>query len=110
MGLAVTLDAEPDDDTVTFTVTVTNTGATPRTLTFPTGQLADVAVTDDDTTVWRWSEGRMFTQAIREETIDPGDSLAMTATWERPAAGTYTVEATIEAANTDLGTETTVTV
>jgi len=110
MGLDVTLDADPTPDAVTFTVTVANTGDTPRTLTFPTGQIADITATADGDPVWRWSDGRMFTQAIREETIDPGDTISMSGTWEAPPAGTYAVVATVEAANTDLATETTVTV
>jgi len=29
----------------------------------------------DDTEVWRWSDGQMFAQAVRTETLAPGDSV-----------------------------------
>lgn len=107
MALHADLTVDSIPEAVTVTLTVTNRGDTPQTLTFPTGQIGDITVVAGEEVVWRWSEGRLFTQAIQEQSLDPGESLSMTATWSEPGSGSYRVRATVEAANTDLTAETT---
>jgi len=109
-SLAVTVD-----DGVTFVFTVENTGQESVELTFRNGMTADVAVfadtagddpdalPGDDAPVWRWSDGRMFTQALRTETLAPGESLTEELVWPDPSAGTYTAEATLEASEAEIG-------
>lgn len=98
MGLNASLDVHSADDAVTVRLTVTNDGADPVELTFTSGQTAEFVVTADDTAVWRWSEGQLFTQQIRTLTLDPGESLSAEGTWREPQAGEYTVEASLVAA------------
>jgi hypothetical protein len=97
-------------DAVEFAFTVENAGDDPVELTFPNGMTADVAVFEAaggdaedpaDDAVWRWSDGRMFTQALRTETLGPGESLAEELAWSDPSPGTYTAEATLAAADVD---------
>ena len=69
---------------VRFTLTVTNTGAAPVTVTRSSGQRYDFIVRSaDGAEVWRWSRGRFFTQALEEETIGPGRSLTFAETWDQ---------------------------
>jgi hypothetical protein len=98
MTLNGTLDATVDGD-VEFTLTVTNTGPDPVDLTFRSGKRADVVVTDTDSgeEVWRWSQGRMFTQAISTVELAPGETLDRSFTWSDPPAGRYEAEGTLAA-------------
>lgn len=89
------LDVEATRDAVAFTVTVENTTAEPVTLEFRSGLVVDVVVYDGDTEVWRWSEGRMFTQAVLAETVAPGDSFGREMAWTCPVPGDYVAAATL---------------
>lgn len=84
-------------DTVRFVFAVENRGDEPAQLTFRDGGHADCAVFDGDEEVWRWSAGRMFTQAIERETVAPGDTLRYGFEWEPPEPGEYTVCAELRA-------------
>jgi hypothetical protein len=96
----------PPDDAVTFAFTVENDASAPADLQFRSGKLADVAVFDDGDEIWRWSDGRVFTQALRTETLDPGESLVHEMTWGDPPAGEYTAEATLEATTVSVSART----
>jgi hypothetical protein len=111
MSLNATLDATVDGD-VEFTFEVTNDGSTPVELTFRTGKRADVTVTDAETgeAVWRWGEGRMFTQAISTVEIASGERFDRTFTWNGPPAGSYEAEAELDADNRSTSATTTFTV
>jgi hypothetical protein len=89
---------------VHFTIRVTNPGAEPLLLEFPTGQQFDINVDDGDVIIWRWSAGRMFAQAFSEATLQPGESIEMIAAWDQSDTagepvppGTYTARAFITA-------------
>ena len=100
MALSAELTVETRPNAVVFTVSIRNDGDESVDLTFPTGQTADVVVrsTDDPAeVVWRWSDDRLFTQAIRQVTLAPGESLDEELTWADPQPGTFRAEATLEA-------------
>lgn len=84
------------DDAVEFELVVENADAGSMDLAFRSGMLADFAVLDGDAEVWRWSEGRMFTQVLQTQSLDPGETKAMTAEWSDPDPGDYEVVATLE--------------
>lgn len=78
---------------VTLVLTVRNRADQPRSLTLPTSQTHDFAVSagaGDE--VWRWSAGRMFAQMLTEVTLAAGESRTFSETWDqvcsdgRPAA------------------------
>lgn len=102
MALDGHLEVAVADDAVEFTVTVRNTGGDPVDLEFRSGQTVDVAVTEGETETWRWSDDRMFTPAIKTETLAPGESLTRTLVWEDPESGEYAAEATLDARDVDL--------
>lgn len=92
-------------DAVTFEFIVTNGAAAPEELSFRSGHTADFAVFDGEDERWRWSEGRMFTQALQSATLEPGESVTYAGTWDDPSPGDYTAVATLAAENRDVKAE-----
>lgn len=95
--LQSSLTADSDDDSVEFNYVVENDGDSPVDLTFMSGKEFDIAVEGDGEEIWCWSDGRMFTQAIKELTLDPGEELSFTATWEDAGSGSYEATGTLAA-------------
>jgi hypothetical protein len=89
---------------VQFSLRVTNNTLGKIELLFPTGQTHDFVVLDSaEQEVWRWSEGRMFTQALMNRILDSRGTLAIEAAWRaavRP--GRYSAIATVLSENTPL--------
>ena len=83
--LVTTLQTDAAADSVRFTLQVTNSSQAPVTLQFSSGQSYDFTVSDGATRVWHWADDMMFTQALRSETIAPGQTRSWSETW-RPAA------------------------
>lgn len=110
MALDGSLDATVTDDRVTFELTVTNTGSSTAQLSFSNAMKADFAVLDDDTEVWRFSDGQLFAQMIQEETLDPGAAETYRGTWESPTPGSYTAVGTLAARTHDVEARTDFTV
>jgi len=84
---------------VPMSLTVTNIMERDLTLTFPTAQRYDFIVKKGKQTVWVWSEGMMFAQAIGRETLKAGESVSYEITWDqsgletiRPPLGAYTAQ------------------
>ena len=88
-------------DSAVFALQVTNTASAPLTLEFGSGQSYDFVVLRGTQEVWRWSADRMFTQALRSETLPGGATNTYTATWAPlpGSGGEYTVRATLMARN-----------
>jgi hypothetical protein len=88
-------------DGVKFTLGVTNTTNRMVELRFPNGFTNDVTVFDDSgKEVWRWSEGRMFTQSMRTKLVKSKDEASFTNEW-RPMnlRGHFTAVAVLKSAN-----------
>lgn len=85
--LVSSLQVETSSDSVRFVLQVTNASDAPVELEFPSGQSFDFVVARGGAELWRWSADRMFTQAIRNETLAPGETRTYEAAW-RPPAGT----------------------
>jgi hypothetical protein len=83
--LVSSLQVETFPDSVRFALQVTNPGPGTVTLDFPTGQSFDFLVARGGTEVWRWSADQVFTQALRTESLAPGETRTFTAAWEPPA-------------------------
>jgi hypothetical protein len=79
--LAVTFQIQPSADSVSFVLAVTNATQQPLTLEFSSGQSYDFTVSDAGHEVWRWSADRMFTQALRSETLGPGETRTWRERW-----------------------------
>jgi hypothetical protein len=85
-ALVGSLEVEPSAAAVRFVLRVENRGAGPVEVTFPSGQDYDFVVLQDGREVWRWSEDRMFTQALREERLAAGEAWTFEEVW-RPSPG-----------------------
>lgn len=49
--------------------------------------------------VWRWSDGRLFTQAAENRVLPSSDALRFEESWANARPGTYTVIATLASVN-----------
>lgn len=83
--LVTTLSVEPGADSVGFQLQVTNATQGPLTLEFRSGQSYDFSVSDGGRGVWSWSADRMFTQALRSETLAAGETRTWRESWRPPA-------------------------
>ncbi|MBV9774512.1 MAG: hypothetical protein JO040_11215, partial [Gemmatimonadetes bacterium] len=83
--LVSSLQVQPTRDSVRFVLQVTNAGTQPMALDFSSGQSFDFVVQQDGRELWRWSGDRMFTQALRSETLAAGETRTFSATWNPPA-------------------------
>lgn len=102
MALTGTLSVTVGDDAVEFELAVENDGEEAVEVTFRDGGKIDVVVSTDDEAVWRFRDGRMFTQVIQTDRIDPGEERTYGVAWETPRSGSYSATATLEATDTDL--------
>jgi len=104
-------------------LTVTNEGDEPITLRFRTGQRADFAAYEsvgaggsrdepapDADLVWRYGDGRLFTQALDSETLQPGASTTYEGTWADPPPGAFLIVGSLTADSNDTSATARVTV
>ncbi len=98
--LATSLDVSVRDD-VTLTLHVTNTSGKRVELTFPSGQTHEFVVVDSTgKEVWRWSNGRLFTQAIQNKLLTSKESAKYEETWDpSQATGKFTAIARLVSSN-----------
>lgn len=86
--------------TVRFAIEVANDSPKRVELTFPDGRTHDFAVLDSTgREVWRWSEGRLFTQAMQNRLLDAHDRTVYDERWQAPAPGRYTLVAQLHSDN-----------
>ena len=89
-SLAAVLEVKVQNG-VQFALRVTNNTPAKLELLFPSGQTHDFVVVDSaGREVWRWSEGRMFTQVLQNRVLDTNGILAIDAAWHsRVPPGRY---------------------
>lgn len=85
---------------VTFDFVVTNSGGGKVEMHFPSGQTHDVFVLDSlGREVWRWSEGRMFTQLLQNKILRGTDTLVYGERWKNAPRGEYVAVARLASEN-----------
>lgn len=86
---------------VRFALAIENAGSKTLEMHFPDGQTHDILVLDSaGRQVWRWAEGRMFTQAHRTRPIGGGDTLRVEEEWDAAQHhGTFTAVAMLRSTN-----------
>lgn len=89
---------------VEFAFHVTNNGRKRLEINFPSGQTHDIAVLDSTgREVWRWSEGRMFTQSLQNKVLGSNETVSYQEKWNpADAKGTFTAVAKLTSANFPL--------
>ncbi|MBA3891982.1 MAG: hypothetical protein H0X64_15790, partial [Gemmatimonadaceae bacterium] len=99
--LVPSLAVSTDDRTIRFALAVANAGSKTLEMHFPNGQTHDIVVLDSlGREVWRWAEGRMFTQAHRTRPIAGGDTLRVEEAWDASQLhGRFTAVALLRSTN-----------
>jgi hypothetical protein len=90
-----------DADKLRFTLNVRNNTSKMLEIQFPDGQTHDFAVKDfAGKEVWRWSQGRMFTSAMRSETLKGKGETAFEESWNSKGQhGSFTAVAVLRSNN-----------
>ncbi len=97
--LAPTLNVSVENG-VHFDFDVTNAGARKLELLFNDGRTHDIVVLDTlGREVWRWSEGRMFTQVVQSKVLRASDSMSFAESWSDPKPGSYVAVASLPSRN-----------
>lgn len=113
-GLSADLFVRTNGTEISFALNVVNNSKKNVELIFPTGQTHDFVVVDSiGREMWRWSEGRMFTQALRNKLLGKGETLELTEAMKRDKplpAGRYTARALLTSRNHPITREATFTV
>ncbi len=88
-------------DEVALSLHVTNRSDSRVEITFPSGQTHDFVVRDSvGREVWRWSKGRMFTQALRNKNLDAKETLSFDVAWHPDDRhGLFTAVAVLHSSN-----------
>ncbi len=91
-------------DGIEFDFRVTNNQTRKLELLFPSGQTHEFTVVDSlGREVWRWSEGRMFTQAFTNRLVEPLASVSWQGAWrEEVPPGHYVAIASLLSENKPL--------
>lgn len=109
--LETTIDAEPGDDAVAFTLCVENRGEEDVALSFSDSQRVRVSVftaeTDAAEPIWRSDEGQLFAQMLGSETVPAGERIEFREEWVEPAPGTYRAVGDVVCRERELQDETT---
>ena len=95
-----------DADKLRFTLSVKNNTAKMLEITFPDGQTHDFVVKDfAGKEIWRWSEGRMFTSAMKSETLKGKGETAFEESWDTNGLhGSFTAVAILKSNNFPIET------
>lgn len=90
-----------DADKLRFSLNVRNNTPKMLELRFPDGQTHDFVVKDfAGKEIWRWSEGRMFTSAMRSETIKGKGETIFSESWDTKGQhGSFTAVAILKSDN-----------
>jgi hypothetical protein len=77
-ALSATLYVRSNESPMRLALHVVNTSKKRLELTFPSGQTHDFVILDSvGREVWRWGNGRMFTQSLRNKLLGAGETLEL---------------------------------
>jgi len=90
-----------DADKLRFSLNVKNNTTKMLEIQFPDGQTHDFVVLDfAGKEIWRWSEGRMFTSAMRSETLKGKEDTVFEESWSTKGQhGSFTAVAILKSNN-----------
>lgn len=108
--LATTFDVSRptgDAESLRFALRVVNNTAKMVEINFPDGQTHDFVVNDSTgKEIWRWSEGRMFTQAMKSKTLKGKDETVFEESWDSKGhRGSFTAVAVLKSENFPVETK-----
>ena len=95
-GLALTVSEASDAREMSFALELTNHKDKLTEVRFANGRTHEFVVLDEQNReVWRWSEGRLFTQALQTKQLQKGEAVRYTAHWDTETPGRYRVVASL---------------
>lgn len=98
--LTSTFDVQQKGDEVAFTFRVVNASAKNVEVNFSSGQSYDFVVVDSvGREVWRWADGRLFTQSMQNKLLARGKSIDVSETWSPAKPGKFTAIAILSSTN-----------
>jgi hypothetical protein len=98
--LSTKLGVVPQGNGVRFDFQVVNATGKRVEIKFPSGQAYDFVVVDSaGREVWRWADGRIFTQSVQNKLLGKGESLSIAEKWEPAKSGKYTAIARLHSTN-----------
>ena len=98
--LAASFDVAQSGGDVRFELTVRNTTPKAIEVNFPNGQAYDFVVVDSvGREVWRWAEGRIFTQSFQNKLLGKGEAMTVAEKWTPAKPGKYTAIAQLRSTN-----------
>ena len=101
--LTSALDVAMAGSDVRLALSVVNNGKRRIEVRFPDARTHDFAVMDSTgREIWRWSEGKLFTQSMQNRVVDSRGTLSFDASWKPTRAGRYTAVARLASANHPL--------
>jgi hypothetical protein len=104
-GLALTI-SENDEHGMSFALELKNPGDKLTEVRFANGKTHDFVVLNDrDQEVWRWSDGRLFTQTLQTKQLQRDEAVRFTATWDTAAPGRYRLVASLNSDSYDTPIE-----
>jgi hypothetical protein len=83
MEIATDQTTYTEGQPVRIELVIRNTGTEPVMYQFSSGQKYDFWAEKDGVEVWRWSKGKMFTQALTSTTVAPGREISFAETWDQ---------------------------
>jgi hypothetical protein len=99
-GLALTVREGDASQGMNFEIELVNNQDKLREVRFASGRTHEFVVLDDQNReVWRWSEGRLFTQALQTAQLQKGEAVRYSARWDTAAPGHYRVVASLNSDN-----------
>jgi len=106
-GLFLKMDAKDMvsiGETVQVNLTLTNLGAQPVTLTFPSSKIFDLKVVDSSgKVVYKWSQDKAFLTVITQIVLKPGESMSRILTWKcELSEGDYIITGIVESYEVNL--------
>jgi len=91
-SIVTALDVRQQGNAVAFTFRVTNNAKKKLELVFPNGQTHDLVVVDNaGEEIWRWSAGRMFTQALQNRIVGAHETISYEVAWTPPGGSPGTM-------------------
>jgi hypothetical protein len=99
-SLATKFDVALEGDDVRFELSVVNKTTKSVEVNFTSGQSYDFIVVDSTgREVWRWAEGRIFTQSVQNKLLGKGETLTVSEKWSPAKPGKFTAIAVLKSKN-----------
>ncbi|USK34772.1 proteinase inhibitor [Bacillus sp. F19] len=82
------VETKESPESVQINITLKNNTNEEKNFEFSSGQKYEIIITDSNgAEVYKYSKGRMFTQALQYLTLPPGESQTWQETWDKKSAG-----------------------